>query len=114
MKKRVHGRFQWVKLPTRGPLSGVDPVPPHPNPLPKEREPRSPYPGRNGVDVARTGDSSPSPWGEGWGEGDRSARLPTAYPQEPSRNHLFFQREGGRGEDENEKAETPHLRALLI
>src|SRR5207247_192097 len=51
---------------------------------PGEREPRSPYPGRNDVDGARTGDSSPSPWGEGWGEGNRSARLPMAYPLEPS------------------------------
>src|SRR5207249_4401819 len=87
--RRTHG-LNSVELTPRGsPCLASIPFPLTSNPLPKEREPRSPYPGRNDVDGARTGDSSPSPWGEGWGEGDRSARLPMACSLEPSRNRFF-------------------------
>src|SRR3989454_12149343 len=58
--------------------------------LPKERENyRQSLPHRRRFDLG-TESAAPSPWGEGWGEGDRSARLPMAYPLEPSRNDNVF------------------------
>src|SRR5438552_555790 len=48
---------------------------------------------RGGGDLLRTGEASPSPWGEGWGEGERDRRqkgtsymrleLPTGSVEEP-------------------------------
>ena len=90
-------RFGWQRQ------SG-GPVPPHPNPLPKEREPRwpryelagtpdiresdlaSPSPQRRGCSVVVARDTwmpqfvttrpivLPLPWGAGWGEGERGSR----------------------------------------
>ena len=65
---------------------GMRSCPPHPNPLPKERENyRQSLPHRRRFDLG-AGSAAPSPWGEGWGEGGRSARIPMAYSLEPSRN----------------------------
>src|SRR2546428_9925558 len=57
-------------------------LPPHPNPLPKERGnyPQS-LPHRRRFDLG-TESAAPSPWGEGWGEGDRiDARQRTSRRQ---------------------------------
>jgi hypothetical protein len=60
--------------PARG--DGARPVPPHPSPLPKEREPRRPR--CRGADgfrlVVRRNTILPLPKGEGWGEGKRDGR----------------------------------------
>jgi hypothetical protein len=55
---------------------GARPVPPHPNPLPKEREPHRPCSRTLGVlrSTARRDRLLPLPKGEGWGEGEGDAR----------------------------------------
>ncbi len=55
---------------------GARPAPPHPNPLPKEREPRRPCSQTLGVlrSTARRDRLLPLPKGEGWGEGEADAR----------------------------------------
>src|SRR5206468_11217597 len=45
-----------------------------------------------GTDSARTAEASPSPWGEGWGEGDCSARFLGAYAMEMSKRRRFSPR----------------------
>src|SRR5215471_15030503 len=52
----------------------VFPYPPHPNPLPKEREWCGQPAERDCTRNQKPHCGSPSLWGEGWGEGDGSAR----------------------------------------
>src|SRR5712664_726740 len=47
---------------------------PHPNPLPKEREPSCRAPKCEAGACDSIGGGSPSPWGEGWGEGECDRR----------------------------------------
>src|SRR6266581_1907391 len=63
-------------VPVGKPWVIVRSCPPHPNPLPKERENyRQSLPHRRRFDLG-TESAAPSPWGEGWGEGEGSARTP--------------------------------------
>jgi hypothetical protein len=58
---------------------------PHPNPLPQERELRIAASGTVGEQSAlpRVGTTSPSPWGEGWGEGGRRLSTELSRPNVP-------------------------------
>src|SRR5256885_16028750 len=64
-------------VPVGKPWVIVRSCPPHPNPLPKEREnyPQS-LPHRRRFDLG-TESAAPSPWGEGRGEGERDRRQTT-------------------------------------
>src|SRR2546425_6707021 len=64
-------------VPVGKPWVIVRSCPPHPTPLPKERENyASPCPIDSRFDLG-TESAAPSPWGEGWGEGERDRRQTT-------------------------------------
>src|SRR6266571_7937372 len=91
----VPGSFVgWLKIAFLRFGSGVDQVPPHPYPLPKEREPRCQAPSQSRRDLMRTGEGSPSPWGEGRGEGEldrrqnRISEMQSSTPTETVRHVL--------------------------
>src|SRR6266404_3789660 len=67
-------------------VSGADGIPPHPNPLPKERENLRLCYHMLPLRISARGNLAPSPWGEGWGEGNGAHNYSQLPPLQLSRN----------------------------